>query len=108
MSFINSKEKYEPVICKKSMSILGRKIKSKLKGKSLIGKNYLKKLNSNKCMNGPCWHRFSQKNKLTKRENYKELKKISARKTIANKIFRNHKKKKKWIKLYRAGMMMLI
>ena len=75
------KGKYEPVICKKSRQIFGRKYKSTLKKKkgTLSFGKYGKKLahpnNNNqnsKCMNGPCWHRLSFYNKKSK--DYKKSK----------------------------------
>ena len=53
------------LICKKSASIGGRKLRSTLNGKALIGKKTLKKLTNkhSNCMTVPCWHKLSTINK---------------------------------------------
>ena len=109
------KGKYEPVICKKSRQIFGRKYKSTLKKKkgTLSFGKYGKKLahpnNNNQnseCMNKPCWHRFSLKNKNTKKNNYIKEKEKAKQYQLSNpppenngnnKLVKRFKKKSKKI-----------
>ena len=62
----NSKKE---LICKKSKSLLGRKIKSSLtkkKGTKSLG-NFGKKLKYDWCHKGPCWHKLSTLNKISRK-----------------------------------------
>ena len=62
---INGKE----LICKKSKSLLGRKIKSSLKkkeGTKSLGK-FGRKLDKDWCHENPCWHKLSTLNKISRK-----------------------------------------
>lgn len=93
------------LICKKSASIGGRKLRSTLNGKALIGKKTLKKLTNkhSNCMTGPCWHKLStiNKRKPSVKKQIKELKSIQqeggSRKQNRN-INKSKKNSKKSIK----------
>lgn len=71
------------LICKKSASIGGRKLRSTLNGKALIGKKTLKKLNTrySECMTGPCWHKLSiiNKRKPSVKKQKKQIKELKSK-----------------------------
>jgi hypothetical protein len=71
----------ETLICKKSKSLFGRKIKSSLKkktGTKSLGR-YGKRLEKNECHKGPCWHKLSRLNKISRK-----LKRLRKTKTNSN------------------------